>query len=151
MNKFTQIILIAFACLFLFIGTKSALDTKPYAELTDIETFDGMILKLHCPHKGAAALSLKNSGLTFNLSVKFRADYCRDDESQTLLGKEVRLKARQVNGEFYQAYEIKTPEQIILTPEEIEADQGSSTFGMFFLALLTLVFVGYKSRKKKTV
>ncbi|WP_077286274.1 hypothetical protein [Cognaticolwellia aestuarii] len=148
MNKLTKIISLAFACLFLFIGIKSTLDTKPYAELNDIKTFDGMILKLHCPHKGAAALSLENSALTFNLSVRFRADYCRDDESQTLLGKVVSLKARQVNGDFYQAYEIKTPEQVILTPEEIEADQGSSTFGMFFLALLIFAIVGYKSRKK---
>jgi hypothetical protein len=148
MNKLTKIISLAFACLFLFIGIKSTLDTKPYAELNDIKTFGGMILKLHCPHKGAAALSLENSALTFNLSVRFRADYCRDDESQTLLGKVVSLKARQVNGDFYQAYEIKTPEQVILTPEEIEADQGSSTFGMFFLALLIFAIVGYKSRKK---
>ncbi|UUO23197.1 hypothetical protein FGD67_08210 [Colwellia sp. M166] len=149
MNKYTKIISLAFACLFLFIGIKSTIDTKPYAELNDIQTFDGMILKLHCPHKGAAALSLENSDFTFNLSVRFRADYCQDDESQTLLGKVVSLKARQVNGDFYQAYEIKTPEQVILTPEEIEADQGSSTFGMFFLAFLILAFVGYKSRKKK--
>lgn len=148
MNKLTKIISLAFACLFLFIGIKSTLDAKPYAELNDIKTFDGMILKLHCPHKGAAALSLENSALTFNLSVRFRADYCRDDESQILLGKVVSLKARQVNGDFYQAYEIKTPEQVILTPEEIEADQGSSTFGMFFLALLIFAIVGYKSRKK---
>ena len=148
MSKATKIILLALACFFLFVGIKSAIDTKPYAEMTDIKTFDGMIFKLHCPHKGAAALSLENSALTFNLSVKFRADYCSGSDSQALLGQHVSLKARQVNGEFYQVYEIKTPEQVILSPEEIEADQGSSTFGVFLLAFLLFALVIYKSRKK---
>jgi len=149
MNKYSKIILLALACFFLFVGSKSAIDTKPYAELTDIKTFEGMIYKLHCPHKGAAALSLDNSVLTFNLSVKFRADYCSGNESEALLGKKVSLKARQVNGDFYQSYEITTPTQVILSPEDIAADQGGSTFGMFFLAFLIFAFVIYKSSKKK--
>lgn len=151
MNKFTKIILLLLASFFLFVGIKSAFDTKPYAELTDVESFDGMIFKLHCPHKGAAALSLEDSDLTFNLSVKFRADYCSGAKSQSLLGKVVTVKARQVNDDFYQAYKIISPQQVILSPEEIEADQGSSTFGMFLLAFLTLTFVAYKSRKKSMI
>jgi len=151
MNKWAKIILLALACFFLFVGVKSASETKPYAELTDLKTFDGMIFKLHCPHKGAAALSLKGSDLTFNLSVKFRSDYCNEDESQSLLGKNVSLTARQVNGKFYQTYKIKTPTQVILSPEEIEAEQGNSTLGMFFLAFLLLALVAYKSRKKSLV
>lgn len=113
MKKWTKVILLALACFFIFVGIKSAFVTKPYAQLTDLKTFDGMIFKLHCPHKGAAALSLENSDLTFNLSVKFRSDYCHENQSQTLLGKSVSLKARQVNGKFYQAYELKTPAQVI--------------------------------------
>ena len=142
MNKFTKIILLLLASFFLFVGIKSAFDTKPYAELTDVESFDGMIFKLHCPHKGAAALSLEDSDLTFNLSGA---------KSQSLLGKVVTVKARQVNDDFYQAYKIISPQQVILSPEEIEADQGSSTFGMFLLAFLTLTFVAYKSRKKSMI
>ncbi len=141
--------LLALACFFLFLGVKSAFYIKPYAELTDLTRIDGVIHQLHCPHKGAAALSLKDSELTFNLSVKFRADYCSDNDSQVLLGKEVQVVARQVNGDFYQAYEIKTPKQVILSAEEIEADQGSSTFGVFLLAFLIFAFVFYKDRKKK--
>lgn len=149
MNKFSKTILLALACFFLFVGIKTSFDTKPYAELTDLQEYNGVIHKLHCPYKGAAALSLKDSELTFNLSVKFRADYCSEDDSQPLLGKEVQLTARQVNGDFYQVYQIKTSEQVILTPQEIEADQGSSTFGVFFLAFLIIAFVVYKSRNKK--
>jgi LPXTG-motif cell wall-anchored protein len=40
--------------------------------------------------------------------------------------------------------------RVILSPEEIEADQGNSTFGMFFLAFLLLALVAYKSRKKNS-
>jgi len=148
MNKWTKIILLAVACFFIFVGVRSIFETKPYAELTDLKTFDGMIFKLHCPHKGAAALSLEDSDLTFNLSVKFRSDYCNENESQSLLGKNVSLKARQVNGKFYQTYEMKTSTQVILNPEEIEAEQGNSTLGVFFLAFLILALVAYKSRKK---
>lgn len=148
MSKYTKVALLALACFFLFVGGKSFFDTKPYAELTDLTQVNGVIHKLHCPHKGAAALSLKNSDITYNLSVKFRADYCSEDDSQVLLGKSVQMTARQVNGDFYQAYEIKTPERVILSAKEIEADQGSSTFGMFLLAFLTFAFVLYKSRKK---
>ena len=125
------------------------MEIKPYAELTDLQTFDGVIHQLHCPYKGAAALSLKESELTFNLSVSFRADYCTENTSQPLLGKEVQLIARQANGDFYQVYELKTADQVILTPEDVEAEQSSSTLGMFFLAFLTVAFVVYKSRKKK--
>ena len=148
MNKWTKISLLALAGFFLLLGIKSAVDTKPFAELSDLKTFEGMILKLHCPHKGAAALSLDNSALTFNLSVKFRAEYCSENESQALLGENVSIVARQVNGDFYQAYKITTAKKELLSPAEIEADQGSSTFGMFLLAFLTLAFVAYKSRKK---
>lgn len=149
MNKFAKITLLTLACFFLFVGVKSSIETKPYAELTDLRTFNGIIHKLHCPYKGAAALSLKESKLTFNLSVNFRADYCSEDSSQPLLGKEVELIARQANGDFYQVYELKTSEEIILSPEDVEAEQSSLTFGMFFLAFLTIAFVVYKSRKKK--
>ncbi|SEK51856.1 hypothetical protein SAMN05216262_101554 [Colwellia chukchiensis] len=148
MNKFGQISLLILASFFLFVGVKSAFNNKPFAELTDIQRFEGMIYKLHCPHKGAAALSLDNSTYTFNLSVKFRADYCNGNDSQALLGKQVSLLARPVNGEFYQSYEIKSATETLLTPEDIAADQGGSTFGMFLLALLTFGFVAYKSRKR---
>lgn len=149
MNKYAKFLLLALACFFLFVGVKSSMETKPYAELTDLQIFNGVIHKLHCPYKGAAALSLKESELTFNLSVNFRADYCSDNTSQPLLGKDVQLIARQANGDFYQVYEMKTAGEVILTPEDIEAEQGSSTLGMFFLAFLTVAFVVYKSRKKK--
>jgi hypothetical protein len=149
MNKYAKILLLALACFFLFVGVKSSIETKPYAELTDLQPFSGVIHKLHCPYKGAAALSFKDSELTFNLTVNFRADYCSDNTSQPLLGKKVELIARQANGNFYQVYEAKIADKVILTPQDVEAEQGSSTMGMFFLTFLTVAFVVYKSRKKK--
>jgi len=147
MSKNTKILLLSLAAFFFFIGIKSYQHSKGYAELTNIETTKGTIFKLHCPTKGAAALSLADSDLTYNLTVKFKNDYCDDNKSQVLLGKKVTMKSVQVSGDFYQVYQIKENDRLILSPDEVESDQTSSTFGLFFLAFLLVALVAYKSRK----
>lgn len=144
MSKNTKIILLALAAFFFFIGIKSYLHTTAYAELTNIETTKGTIFQLHCPPKGAASLSITDSDFTYNLSIKFRTDYC-DKDSQSLLGKEIAMESVQVNGDFYQVYKIEANNQVILTPKDVEADQSSSTFGLFLLAFLIAALVTYKS------
>ena len=146
MNKTTQIVLSLLAVFFFFIGIKSYQHSTAYAELTNIQSTTGTILQLHCPPKGAAALSLKNSDATYNLSIKFRTDYCDDNKSQILLGKEITMKYVQVNDNFYQVYQLIENDRKILSPEEVEADQSSATFGLFFLAFLIIALVIYKSR-----
>jgi len=146
MNKTAKILLLLLAALFLFIGIKSYQHSKTYAELTDIQTIKGTIFQLHCPPKGAASLSLTDSDVTYNLSIKFRSDYCDDKDSQVLLGKEVTMQSVQVNGNFYQVYQIEENGQVILNPEDVESDQTSSTLGLFFLAFLLTALVAYKSR-----
>ena len=145
MNKTAKILLLLLAAFFLFIGIKSSQHSKAYAELTDIQTIKGTIFQLHCPPKGAASLSLTDSDLTYNLSVKFRTDYCDDKKSPVLLGKEVTLQSVQVNGNFYQVYQIEENSRVILSPEDVEADQSSATLGLFFLAFLLTALVAYKS------
>ena len=145
MKKNTKIILLALAALFFFIGIKSYQHSKPYAELTNVQAINGTIYQLHCPPKGAASLSLTGSKNIYNLSTKFRTDYCDDDESQVLLGKEIKMQAVQVNGEFYQVYEIEENAQVILTPEDVANDQSGSTVGLFLLAFLLAALVAYKS------
>ncbi|MCW8865003.1 MAG: hypothetical protein OQK09_03260 [Colwellia sp.] len=146
MNKTAKILLLALAAFFLFIGIKSAQHSTAYTELTDIQTTKGTILTLHCPPKGAAALSLTGSDATYNLSIKFRADYCDDDNSNVLLGREVTMEYVQVNDNFYQVYQLTENDRNILSPEEVEADQSSATFGLFLLAFLLVALVIYKSR-----
>lgn len=145
MNKTTKILLLLLAAFFLFIGIKSYLHSTAYAELTDIQTTKGTILQLHCPPKGAASLSLVDSDLTYNLSINFRTDYCDEKDSQVLIGKEITMQSVQVNGNFYQVYQLKENDRVILSPDEVEADQSSSTFGLFFLAFLLTALVAYKS------
>lgn len=145
MNKAAKIILLLLAVFFLSIGIMSAQHSKTYDELTDIKTIQGTILKLHCPPKGAASLSLTDSDFTYNLSIKFRTDYCGDNDSQTLLGKEVTIQSVQVNGDFYQVYHLEDKEQLLLSPKDVEADQSSATLGLFFLAFLLTALVIYKS------
>ncbi|NMP31577.1 hypothetical protein HII17_08385 [Thalassotalea sp. M1531] len=146
MSKTAKIILLALATLFLVIGVMSSFHAKPYAELTNIETFDGTIYKLHCPTKGAAALSLVDSDFTYNLTLKFKRDYCDDESSQPLLGKKVSIKAVKVNDNYYQVYVLKSGEYNVVEPSEVEADQSSSTFGLYLLAFLLVSLVIYKSR-----
>jgi len=146
MSKNAKILLLSLAAFFFFIGIKSYQHSTAYAELSDIQTIKGTIFKLHCPQNGAAALSFADSDLTYNLTVKFRADYCNDANSQVLLGKEVTIQAVQVSGDFYQVYQIAEEDRVILSPEDVESDQSSSTFGLFFLAFLLVALVVYKSR-----
>ena len=146
MSKTAKTLLLLLAAFFLFIGIKSYFHSTKYAELTDIQTNKGTISKLHCPPKGAASLSLVDSELTYNLSIRFRSDYCDDNGSQVLLGKEVTLQSVQVNGDFYQVYKLTENGRVILNPDDVEADQSSSTFGLFFLAFLLAALVAYKSR-----
>jgi len=146
MNKTAKILLLLLAGFFLFLGIKSSLHSKTYAELTDIQTTKGTIFQLHCPPKGAASLSLADSDLIYNLSVKFRSDFCDDKNSEVLVGKEVSLQSVQVNGKFYQVYKLEDKAQVLLNPDDVEADQSSATLGLFFLAFLLTVLVIYKSR-----
>jgi len=145
MSKNTKIILLVLAAFFLFIGIKSYQHSKAYTELANVQTTKGTISQLHCPPKGAASLSLKDSDLTYNLSIKFRTDYCDEKDSKSLLGQEVTMKSVQVNGDFYQVYQLEGNNRVILSPDEVEADQSSSTFGLFFLAFLLAALVAYKS------
>jgi len=145
MKKNTKIILLALAAFFLFIGIKSYQHSKAYTELTNVQTITGTIFQLHCPPKGAASLSMADSELTYNLSIKFRTDYCDDKDSPSLLGKEVTMQSVQVNGNFYQVYKIEEGDKVILNPKDIAADQSSSTFGLFLLAFLLVALVAYKS------
>lgn len=147
MKKSTNIILLLLALLFTFIGIKSLQYSIPYDQLTGIETIDGSIIKLHCPYKGAAALSLRDQTPTFNLSVKFKTDYCDNDNSQALLGKNVQIKAQQMNNDYYQVYMLSEGDNAILLPEEVESDRSSSTFGLFLLAGLLVALVLYKNRQ----
>jgi len=149
MSKSTKIILLALAALFFFIGIKSYQHSKPYAELTNIQTINGTIAQLHCPPQGAASLSLADSDFTYNLSIKFRSDYCDEKDSQILLGKEITMKTTQVNGDFYQVYQLEVNAQEILSPEEVASDQSGSTVGLFLLAFLLTALVVYKSRRIK--
>jgi hypothetical protein len=146
MNKTTKIILLVLASFFLILGIMSSQHSKPYAELTDVKTITGTVLQLHCPPKGAASLSLTDSDLTFNLSIKFRTDYCDEKKSPVLLDKEITMQSVQVNGDFYQVYELNEGGQEILSPSDVEADQSSATLGLFFLAFLLAALVVYKSR-----
>ena len=146
MNKTTKTLLLLLAAFFLFIGIKSYQNSKTYAEQTDIQTIKGTIFQLHCPPKGAASLSLTDSDFTYNLSIKFRTDYCEDKDSPVLLGKEITMQSVQVNGDFYQVYQIKENDRVILRPKDVEADQSSATFGLFLLAFLLIALVVYKSR-----
>lgn len=153
MNKTAKILILLLAAFFFFIGIKSYLHSKSYEELTNIQTIKGTISQLHCPPKGAAALSLTDSNLTYNLSIKFRSDYCEDNKSQVLLGKKVAMQSLQVNGDFYQVYQLEINDKMLLKPSDVEADQSSSTFGLFFLAFLLTALVAYKSipaRKNNT-
>jgi len=145
MSKTTKILLLLLAAFFTFIGIKSYLHSTAYAELTDIQTTTGTILQLHCPPKGAASLSLTDSDFTYNLSIKFRTEYCEKD-SPVLLGKEVTMQSVQVGDNFYQVYQIKENDRVILNPKDVEADQSSATVGLFLLAFLLIALVGYKSR-----
>jgi len=146
MNKTTKIILLVLASFFSVLGIMSSQHSKPYAELTDVITITGTIFQLHCPPKGAASLSLTDSDLTYNLSIKFRTDYCDEKKSPVLLGKEITMQSVQVNGDFYQVYELKKDGRAILSPSDVEADQSSATLGLFFLALLLTALVAYKNR-----
>jgi len=147
MKKNIKILLLSLAAFFCFIGIKSAQHSTIYAELTNVETINGTIFKLHCPQKGAAALSLTDSNLTYNLTVKFKSEYCDDNNSQVLLGKDVTIKSSQVSGNYYQVYQIKEKDRVILSPKDVESEQTSSTLGLFFLAFLLVALVVYKSRK----
>ena len=148
MNKNTKTLLLSLAAFFFFIGIMSYQHSKTYAELTDVQTIKDTIFKLHCPQKGAAALSFANSDLTYNLTVKFKNDYCDDNDSQLLLGKEITMQAVQVSGNYYQVYQLEENERVILNPKDVESEQSSSTFGLFFLAFLLVALVVYKSRSK---
>lgn len=147
MSKTTKILLLLLAAFFTFIGIKSYFHSTAYAELTDIKTTTGTILQLHCPPKGAASLSLTDSDNTYNLSIKFRTEYCDEKKSPVLIGKEVTIQSVQVSDNFYQVYQIKEDDRVILNPKDVEADQSSATVGLFLLAFLLLALVGYKSRR----
>ncbi|WP_206484977.1 hypothetical protein [Thalassotalea sp. G2M2-11] len=149
MSKNTNIFLLSVAALFAIFGVMSAYHATPYAELTNIETINGTIHKLHCPNKGAAALSLKESDFTYNLTVKFKREYCEDDRSQILLGKTVEINALKMNDEYYQTYQLTGNGQNIVSPADVEADQSSSTFGLFLLAFLLVALVIYKNKTAK--
>jgi len=146
MNKTAKILLLLLAVLFLVIGIMSHQHSKPYAELTDIKTIKGTIFQLHCPPKGAASLSLTGSDHTYNLSIQFRTDYCDNKKPPVLLGKEVNMQSVQVNGDFYQVYQLKTKDRVLLSPSDVKADQSSATLGLFFLSFLLTALVVYKSR-----
>ncbi|TWX69660.1 hypothetical protein ESZ36_06825 [Colwellia demingiae] len=146
MNKTAKILLLILAAFFLFLGIKSSQHSKSYAELTDIQTIKGTIFQLHCPPKGAASLSIADSDLTYNLSVKFRSDYCDEKKSPVLIGKEVTMQSVQVNGKFHQVYQIENNGRVILRPDDVLSDQTSATLGLFFLAFLLIALVLYKSR-----
>jgi hypothetical protein len=146
MNKTTKILLLALAVFFLVIGIKSAMHSKTYAELTNIQTINGTIFKLHCPTKGAAALSLADSDITYNLTTKFKGDYCNDTKSQVLLGKNVTIESVQVSGDYYQVYQLKEKDWVIISPDDVESDQSGATIGLFLLAFLLIALVLYKSR-----
>lgn len=146
MNKTAKILLLLLAAFFFFIGIKSYYHSTAYAELTNIKTIKGTVFQLHCPPKGAASLSLTDSSSTYNLSIKFRRNYCDDKNSPELVGELVTMKTVQVNGDFYQVYQIESKDKIILSPEEIASDQSSSTVGLFLLAFLLIALVVYKSR-----
>ncbi|GAA6173927.1 hypothetical protein NBRC116592_35970 [Colwellia sp. KU-HH00111] len=149
MNKTAQILLLILATFFFFIGIKSYQHSTAYTELTNIQTTKGTVLQLHCPPKGAAALSLNSSDATYNLSIKFRTDYCDNDKPQALVGKDITMKYVQVNDNFYQVYQLTENDRKILSPEEVEADQSSATFGLFLLAFLIIALVIYKRRFAK--
>lgn len=149
MNKTARILLLALAAFFLFLGVKSSQHSKTYAELTDIQTISGTVFQLHCPPKGAASLSLTDSDLTYNLSVKFRTEYCDEKKSPSLLGKEITLQSVQVNGKFHQVYKIESKGRMLLHPDDVLSDQTSATLGLFFLAFLITALVLYKSRPIK--
>lgn len=146
MNKTAKILVLLLAAFFLIIGIKSYFHSTAYADLTNIKTTKGTISQLHCPPKGAASLSIVDSDFTYNLSIAFRTDYCDKKDSQVLVGKEITIKSVQVNGDFYQVYQLQENDRVLLTPEEVQADQSSATFGLFFLAFLLTVLVIYKSR-----
>ncbi|TMM43147.1 hypothetical protein [Colwellia ponticola] len=145
MNKAAKNILLLLAAFFLFIGIMSAQNSKSYAELSDIQTVKGAIATLNCPPKGAASLRLMDSDFTYNLSVKFRSDYCDEDVSQALLGKEIIMESVQVNDDFYQVYKVIEQEKLLLSPTDVEADQSSSTWGLFFLSFFLTAIVIFKS------
>lgn len=149
MSKSANILLMALASFFLIIGLKSAIDSQSYEDLTTLKVIKGTISKLHCPHKGAAALSIDESDFTFNLSVRFKSDYCNNDDSQRLLGKLANIKAVQVNDDYYQVYELIENDTVIISPEEVESDRANSTFGLFLIAFLITALVFYKNRKNK--
>jgi hypothetical protein len=149
MNKTAKILVLVLAAFVLIIGMKSYQHSKPYAQLTDMKSINGTISQLHCPPKGAASLSLNNSDATYNLSVKFRSDYCTDKKSQVLVGKTAFLETIEINERFSQVYKLNVEDKLIISPEEIEADQSSSTFGLFFLAFFLIALVAYKSRAVK--
>jgi len=146
MNKIANILLLLLAAFFLFLGIKSVQHSKSYTELTNIETIKGSVFQLHCPPKGAASLSLMDSDLTYNLSVKFRTDYCDKKKSPVFLGKEITMQSVQVNGDFHQVYKIEKDGLVILNASDVEADQSSATLGLFLLAFLLVALVTYKSR-----
>ncbi len=146
MSKTAKNLLLLLAAFFFLIGIISSFHSTKYAELTDIQTFKSTIFKLHCPTKGAAALSLADSDYTYNLTLKFRTDYCDDEKSQVLLGKEVTIQAVQVSDNYYQVYQIEDKNNVILSPDEVESEQSSTTMGLFFLAFLLTALVVYKSR-----
>ncbi len=145
MKKNTKIILLSLAAFFFLIGIKSYQHSTAYTELTNIKTIKGTISKLHCPPKGAAALSINGSDSTYNLTIKFRTDFCDDKDSKVLLGKEITMESVQVNGDFYQVYKIEANGKTVLSPDEVKSDQASSTFGLFVLAFLLVALVAYKS------
>jgi len=149
MNKSTKILLLSLATFFFIIGIKSFQHSKSYSELTDIRTIKGTIFKLHCPPKGAAALSLVDSDSTYNLTIKFRTDYCDDKASPALLGKEITMKAVHVDDNFYQVYQMEEKESLILKPDDVKADQSSATFGLFLLTFLLIALVVYKNRSTR--
>lgn len=146
MSKTAKTLLLVLAAIVLIIGIKSYQHSRPYAELTNIKNVTGTIAQLHCPPKGAAALSLENSNATYNLSIKFRSDYCADKMPKVLVGKTASLETVKINDSFFQVYKLKVADELILSPLEVQADQSSSTFGLFFLAFLLIALVAYKSR-----
>ncbi|MEW6990539.1 hypothetical protein AADZ91_07585 [Colwelliaceae bacterium 6441] len=152
MSKSTNIIILVLALFLLIIGIQSHLNSKPYAELTAIESINGVVSKLHCPKgKGAAALNLVDSSFTYNLSLKFKKDYCNSDNKQPIFGKALAIKALKVSDNYYQIYEIKDNDKVILSPEEVESDRSSSTFGLFLLSFLLVALVTYKNRKQTEI
>lgn len=148
MSKTAKILLLTLAAFFFLIGLKSAVDAPSYEELTSLKAINGVVQKLHCPRKGAAALSIEGSELTYNLTVKFKNDYCNNDDSQRLLGNDVEIKALQVNENYMQIYQLTDQGEMIVSPQDIEADRSNATIGLFLIAILLSALVFYKSRKK---